>query len=49
VKAFPGKGNPRDAEIAKLKKELAIVTEEREILRKAVAIFSKPKTKSFGS
>jgi len=49
VKAFPGKGNPRDAEIAKLKRELAIVTEEREILRKAVAIFSKPKTKSFGS
>jgi transposase len=49
VKAFPGKGNPRDVEIARLKKELAIVTEEREILRKAVVIFSKPKTKSFGS
>ena len=44
VRAFPGKGNPRDEEIARLRKELAIVTEEREILRKAVAIFSKPKT-----
>ena len=49
VKAFPGKGNPRDAEIARLKKELAIVTEEREILRKAVVIFSKPKNKSISS
>lgn len=49
MKAFPGKGNARDAEIARLKKELAIVTEEREILRKAMAIFSKPKTRGFGS
>lgn len=42
IKAFPGHGVPRDEEMAKLRKELAIVKEEREILRKAVAIFSKP-------
>lgn len=40
---FPGHGISRDEEMAKLRKELAIVKEEREILRKAVAIFSKPK------
>lgn len=42
LRAFPGKGNPRDEELSKLKKELALVKEERDILRKAVAIFSKP-------
>jgi transposase len=41
-KAFPGNGNLRDEEIARLRKELANVQEERDILRKAVAIFSKP-------
>jgi transposase len=43
IRVFPGNGNPRDEEIARLKKELAIAKEERDILRKAVAIFSKPK------
>ncbi len=43
LRAFPGNGNPRDEELARLRKELAIVKEEREILRKAVAIFSRPK------
>jgi len=43
IRVFPGKGNPRDEEIARLKKELAIAKEERDILRKAVAIFSVPK------
>jgi len=40
--AFPGKGNlrPEDAELAKLKKELAITREERDILKKALGIFS---------
>jgi transposase len=40
--AFPGKGHlrPEDAEIAKLRRELAIVREERDILKKAVGIFS---------
>ncbi len=41
--AFPGKGHmkPAEAEIFRLRKELAGVTMERDILKKAVAIFSK--------
>ena len=42
---FSGKGNksltPQEAEIAKLKKELREVEIERDILKKAVSIFSK--------
>lgn len=38
--AFPGNGNPRDEELARLRKELAVAREERDILRKALAIFS---------
>ena len=37
MRAFPGTGKARDEELAQLKRE------EREILRKAVAIFSRPK------
>lgn len=40
-KSFPGKGNPRDEEIFNLKKQLANSQEENEILKKALAIFSK--------
>jgi len=43
IRAFPGNGTPRDEELAKLRKENAVLREERDILRKAVAIFSKPK------
>lgn len=43
--AFPGHGKQNltaeEAEIKRLKKELEIVKEERDILKKAVAIFSK--------
>ena len=41
--AFPGKGHqtPEDEEIRRLKKELADVKEERDILKKAVAFFAK--------
>lgn len=41
--AFPGKGNlpPQEEEIRKLKRELEDTREEREILKKALAIFSK--------
>ena len=41
--AFPGKGylKPDDDELRQLKKQLADVTEERDILKKALAIFSK--------
>ena len=40
-KSFPGKGNPRDEELFRLKRELADTKEERDILKKALAIFSK--------
>jgi transposase len=42
VEAFPGKGNlhASDKELAGLRKELAIVREERDILKKALGIFS---------
>jgi transposase len=40
---FPGKGHlkPAEEELARLRRELADVKEEREILKKALAIFSK--------
>jgi transposase len=40
--AFPGKGNlkPQDNELAELRKELSIAREERDILKKALGIFS---------
>lgn len=41
--AFPGKGHlmPQDQELHQLRKELADVTMERDILKKAMAIFSR--------
>ncbi len=39
-KPFPGKGNPRDEEMDKLRRELARVRQENEILKKAVGIFT---------
>lgn len=42
-KAFPGNGNPVEAELFQLRKKLADVEEERDILKKALAIFSKVK------
>ena len=36
-----GSGDDRDAEIRRLKRELARVTEERDILKKATAYFAK--------
>ena len=39
--AFVGKGNPRDRELYELKKELADVKMKRDILKKAINIFSK--------
>jgi transposase len=38
-KAFPGTGSPRDEELARLKRELARVTKERDFLRDAAAYF----------
>lgn len=42
MRAFPGNGKPRDEELAELRKENKNLREERDILRKAVAIFSRP-------
>lgn len=41
--AFPGKGyqTPQDEEVRRLRKEVADVTMEREIIKKAMAIFAK--------
>ena len=39
-KAFTGQGNPRDEEVARLKKENADLRETNEILKKAMAIFT---------
>lgn len=39
--AFPGRGNPQDAELAKLQRELARLKMENEILKKAVGIFTR--------
>jgi len=41
--SFPGKGKlkPEEEEIRRLRRELADIKEEREILKKALAIFSK--------
>lgn len=41
--AFVGKGNlkPEDAEVKRLQKELEEVKEERDILKKALGVFSK--------
>jgi transposase len=41
--AFPGKGRlkPAEEEVRRMKRELADVTQERDILKKALAIFPK--------
>lgn len=43
--SFPGKGRlkPEDEELRRLKRQLVDVTEERDILKKAISIFSKTK------
>lgn len=42
--AFPGHGSPRDAEVARLKRELAQVKKERDFLKEAAAYFAKHKS-----
>ncbi len=37
---FPGQGNARDEEVTRLRRELARVRQENEILKKAVGIFT---------
>ena len=43
LRVFPGKGNARDEEVARLKKENADLRETNEILKKAMAIFAEKK------
>ena len=42
--AFPGHGRlpPEEGELQRLRRELAVVRQERDILKRAVAIFSRP-------
>jgi transposase len=40
-RAFPGHGNPRDEEIARLQRELRQVKKERNFLREAATFFAK--------
>lgn len=49
--SFPGKGHVRssDQELSALRKELIHVRQERDILKKAVAIFSSPPGKGITS
>jgi transposase-like protein len=39
IRVFPGQGNPRDEELARLRKEVADLRETNEILKKAMAYF----------
>jgi len=39
--AFAGQGNPRDEELARLRREVADLRETNEILKKATAIFAR--------
>jgi transposase len=43
--AFPGKGklSDKDAELQRLRREVELLRQERDILKKAVVIFSEPK------
>jgi transposase len=47
--AFPGHGNPRDEEMVRLRKENVDLKMERDILKKALAIFSKPENRNTNS
>ena len=38
--AFPGKGHSAEEEVTRLQRELQVVRQERDILKKAVGIFS---------
>lgn len=48
-KSFPGSGHSRDEEIKSLKRQLYLVQQERDILKKAIAIFSTPPSKGTNS
>jgi transposase len=39
-KAFPGQGHPQDEELSRLRREVEVLRQEREVLKKAISIFS---------
>lgn len=39
--AFPGPGHPRDEELTRLRRENEVLRQERDILKKALGIFSR--------
>ena len=39
-RAFPGQGHPQDEELSRLRHEVEVLRQEREILKKAISIFS---------
>lgn len=41
TQAFVGQGRPRDEHLALLRRELACVTKERDVLREAAAFFAR--------
>lgn len=43
--AFPGQGRAHDEELAQLRKENAALKMERDVLKKAIAIFAEPVSK----
>lgn len=48
-RSFPGSGHVIEEELRALKRELYLVRQERDILKKAVAIFSEPRSKGMNS
>lgn len=50
AKAFPGKGfaRPGDEEVRRLRKEVECLRRQRDILKKALAIFSSPTHRDMG-
>ena len=43
VQAFPGQGVPIEQELARLRRENEVLRQEREVLKKAITIFSQHK------
>jgi transposase-like protein len=48
-KSFPGSGYSINEELKSLKSELHLARQERDILKKAIAIFSEPRVKGMNS
>ena len=44
IQAFPGQGVPIEQELARLRRENEVLRQEREVLKKAITIFSQHKS-----